>query len=1054
MKKILGGICVASALLTVCATASAELAIEGESYQSAQGGHASVLTDGNFSGGRYAAIQYNAQDGDYNELVYNVLADKEGWYSLIIDGSAGDTQWTSDFSVKINGGAAIKVSESAQLTNSSNTSLSGTMRKIDMGCVWLKEGKNSVSIIVNEKRKADSQICCYIDKLSFNTPIHGIREVNEREAFAIYEKGTDVKYDVVINYPEAKEEAFEFKLTDYWGNSVKSGTATVAPNATKYTLSLGELDCGWYSLSINDKKSGKSYQKQLSVVPSLASRMQVDDSPFAMDFASGFETFLHDDYDNYLRALRLCGPSMVRERLHSATIASEKYENYDKWIDKLSSAGLKILGCTHGGADKTAENIFDHYTAAKHAVEHYEGKIQAWEFGNEPELSFQTDPADRFSVYVKASALGVIDSGVDVLTVSGGMTEPTNILSGGCADFIESYMMNDAMKFTDIYGYHSYGIDHHLNIAAKQTATHTKNKREGAFIYGDGKPLWLTEGGLMFLPKTLNNADAREAQARAVVKLMVESCVEGDSKHFWFIFGPRRESLGDFGLFDYDTGMTLPSYAAYANMTYVLGSGEYKGRVDGLPEGTDGYVFNNSQKDVAVLWSDRASECTLKASEGVTVINLMGTREHIAANADGSCTVAVSQSPCYVIFENGIAPEDFLADENFDIEYERTELTEAERVIIDPIWQGEAGTKISGYGISANGQNEMLLNVYNFNEKEISGRLVIEVNEGFSVSQTELPMTIPGMDRAQTSILISLTEDAVADKQGYLSYRFVTDSGESTPTVSVLRAVCDTVEVEPDMIIPGSNQAEMWDVSNVLQGSQTSAVNMGDGVEFNIKFASGDKWFYPRVDIEDGSIFADKTGICYTYYADEKLAASGSTMYIMVWLSDGRQYFLDSRVPFKEGWHQVQRPWDSFTLMSSPLGALDIRVFDPTLITKFSIGTNASLTDVTYTLKDIGTYISAGEKHNDKFIVSGIADGEVYEKGSVPEATVEIPYNTDYETIRVKTGTTPYDNWKIEDGVIKIDLNKLERGYYSIYVYGRHKEMSHYRRSVVNITIK
>ncbi len=1051
--------CIMAALLIVLMCSfkafAEDIVIEGENYYTATKKWG-VLNDSSRSGGKYLAVQYTENGTAKNEVKYKVQAEKTGWYQLNLTSTALNFQFTSDFVVKVNNDRIIHAREEGK-----EEAINGSQiwSNVDLGCVYLHEGINYLQVSANQKRSADQQICFYLDQISLTEPEYKLVDVIPGKPVNVFEKSDNVSYQVKMSYPEQEDKKLRFRVVDYWGSETAENAFVIGKNKASYNLQLGQLPLGWYKLFVYDENNQLAYEGSFSVVEDASKRQTFYDSPFAMDMAANGEV-AKKDWDAYIRACKLTGVGWVRERWYYMDGYSELNESQKSLFQKYKDAGLKILMCTHGMNQQIADNLFDTYQTTKGRANAAGDTIEAWELSNEPDLAFWGGTADEFAAFYKAGALGFEDSGENITKMYGAFSEETLILSGGCGDFAENMMMNDAMRYSDVYTYHSYAKNMNMNVSNKPRVHDLSLQRQALSYDKNQKPMWLTEGGMGQMRAWTKDGGLYDEQirgmARASVQTMARSASEGVQKHFWFMMHGDYNVNQFFSSFTND-GKPYAVYNAISNMTAQLGEGKYLGKISNAPDYIEGYVFETEGKNAVVLWSDRPYEYLLKTSGAVRAVDFMGNKISISKNADGAYVIPLGIEPVYILTDD-FGAENYYAETPRVVSEEKKELTAADRIVIRQKFTGErkVKTKTFGYCIEPEKEYEFVIQIYNFNDQQMTGTIRAEIGEDYNLSKDSFEVDIPPMDFVEFPVTVSLKEDAFAEKQSYFSFIGTFDGQETSPSVS--RLYCDKKPeiVENEAILENSDKAEAWDTSNIMAGGEATATQVDEKtVEFNVRWNGGDHWFYPWLKT-DCSVLKDKTGFSYWVYADETLAKSGSTMYIMVWLEDGRQYFLDARVNFEEGWNQVKKSFDSFILMSSPFGALDDRPFDPTQIATFSIGTNATLDELKYQLRDIGYYTEeSGASGASVLTISGIENNGSYQQNAVPTASVQLPENFNAESVRVLIGNQEYEHFTVSGQNLAIDLNSLPRGKYQLFVACELSgAISHVRRDSVDFIVK
>ncbi|MEW2811688.1 hypothetical protein AB0929_32100 [Streptomyces massasporeus] len=139
-------------------------------------------------------------------------------------------------------------------------------------------------------------------------------------------------------------------------------------------------------------------------------------------------------------------------------------------------------------------------------------------------------------------------------------------------------------------------------------------------------PLWMTECGAFqkARPGTDLTPEQEIAQARYVVRSMVEGLAAGNDRQFWFAGPPLHDDGIYFGLLDRDF-CPLPAYSAFAALTSLLGAARFTGPAPLLPDGVRGFVFDSGRGElVTVVWAERPVR--LDRCGSGAVYDIMGRR--------------------------------------------------------------------------------------------------------------------------------------------------------------------------------------------------------------------------------------------------------------------------------------------------------------------------------------------------------------------------------------------------------------------------------------------
>ncbi|MFI7408916.1 hypothetical protein ACIBU0_09645 [Streptomyces sp. NPDC049627] len=217
------------------------------------------------------------------------------------------------------------------------------------------------------------------------------------------------------------------------------------------------------------------------------------------------------------------------------------------------------------------------------------------------------------------------------------------------------------------------------------------------------------------------------AQARYLVRSMVEGLACGTARQFWFAGPPLHDEGVYFGLFDRDFA-PLPAYSAFATLASLLGTARFVGRPPRLPDSVRGFVFDNGCGErVTVVWAEHHALVRLPLP-GVAY-DIMGRRRPEGAG------VIASPDPVYVVSRAAPAAVP-------DAGARRPgRLTPAEHIVLSQRFaaRNAAPGKDNGdapppYGYRLGRRTRMTVDLYNFGD---SGRHVTvtagAMGEGWSV---------------------------------------------------------------------------------------------------------------------------------------------------------------------------------------------------------------------------------------------------------------------------------------------------------------------------------
>ena len=1000
-------------MILCCAFAHAQaIRREGETFDSANTEKALRTMDSKASGGAYLDILYRTDtETESSNVTYLISADEAGFYNLWIESTGLDNQWHSNYRVTVNGEQTIDVRKTAVYSTPDYSM--PYAKKIEAGSVYLTQGTNEITFIVDKWRSADHYYCLYLDYFELKPAEVFLRSIVGKSPNNIFEKKTGAVFEADTNAEITANKTVSYHVYNTSDQTVKAGVWMLEKGKKLHQLAINDLNFGWYRIVFTD--GSEEWEQTFSIVHNREERT-LSDSPFGLDFAGQWHIPDRDDKEDYMRAAKLLGITWLRERISWGGIEQQNgvysYTDHDTSVNMPSENGIRLLEVFHDKPGWYQGNLLDAYDYARTLGEHYAGKIDALEIMNEMDIGFGDEPADRYSAFFKAMAIGAADSGSGMLKMYSGWAE-TPVTTDTNSTFSEQCLKNDILDYSDIYTYHSYGQvgarkTNHGNDSGNKTHTLASdwyNRQE--------KPKWVTEGG--FWLRTDNgeqhSLSNQRLQARGLILSLVKSIAAGNREHFWFILFNRYESFNgcQFGLLN-EKETPYMSYSAYSNLTYQLGEGIYKGRMANLPEGAEGYLFDNGMNDTAVLWSENETEYTLKNVDSVVLTDWMGT-ETVLNGKHGSLTVTLNENPVYLRFNGVCAVSNYEPEQTKQTEEAVTPITDAQRIVINPKFRGETDedTKLGGYHIPKSNPQTFSVEVYNFNSYGTDVALTAQIGSGYTVTPKNRSVYVPAMGRVVLTYKVGALADA--NRRAYLTLGG-TLNGEAI-SKSVLKLQTDPVWIEPSGTVTGYNEAWRWQTWYVTSGAEVSATSGENEITFSLQFNGGDRWFYPQFTLSDAdkSAMANAAGISFEMEFPEEISGTINAAFFG---------FLQNPIPIQKGVQKIQIPFTEFK------GTVD---FDS--LTTISLGVNPTTDEpFSYTIRNFGYY---GTNEGETAVrISGISENQIFEDETVT-ALVTLPEHADLSTLRILLNHEPYSRYTADGKQVTVDLSGLERGGYELF---------------------
>ncbi|PZF85605.1 hypothetical protein C1I92_04360 [Jiangella anatolica] len=724
---------------------------------------------------------------------YDVTVPESGLYQLDVASTPpSGVNWASPYDVKINDGAFEPAAGAVQYGQ-----ITTEVWRFHVRTVHLEAGANTITFRVNQARPSGGRYVMYLDSLAL-TPIDlQVASITADHApLNVFEEGATAAFTVALNAAAPEATELSYTVQDYWSATVAQGTVPVPAGAESVAFDAGVLDIGHYSVTAQ-LTGAAPVTTNASVVLPDGERVKPADSPFAMDVAGAWRV-PKEKWGAYARALDLSGVSWIRDRLgwFAVNTAPGAFDftktNTDGWVTALAGTDIKVLGDVSTAPEWTRQpgkqlpNQLDAaYEFARVSGDHFEGRIQAWEVLNEVNAggwTATTETADQYAAVLKAAAIGYQDSGANPLVSVAGM-------AGRLPNpWVDLMLRNDVLDYADIYNYHL----HQLYDADTQPTPLPVGVRPYLDVmapYDPGDTAgWLTEAGLKF-PGTSGRPMTAEEQrglARYQVAWTVTSIAQGTDKHFVFLGAPYDEGTGQWGLFEPTTFTPYAGYTAEAAMTAALGEGRYVGRVPGLPAGVTGHVFGDGADSVLVLWADSAHTLTLDLDQsGGKLTNVVGESHAVTASAAGF-TVDVGPDPVYLRVTGDVPVDTSEAPAPVPVPDEVTFGT-ADRVVLTQHYPAavSANARENGYGLPIDAPTTMSLDVYNFNDAEVTGTITGTPQDGWAVADPVRTVTIPAQGKVTLQFQISATADVVLNKRSPMTFQG-SFGGESTSRSTTL----------------------------------------------------------------------------------------------------------------------------------------------------------------------------------------------------------------------------------------------------------------------------
>ena len=362
-------------------------------------------------------------------------------------------------------------------------------------------------------------------------------------------------------------------------------------------VSIPELPNGYYFVEFtsSDKKVSKS---DFAVVPELSDRKVSYDAPYCMDIALGSRK----DADAWIELTQLMGLKFVRERFHHGSTervpGKYKWQLYGTVPKKLAEKGIGVTTTWHDFAPwaqsdpkkMLAKDMLIPYGLAKKLAEEFKGKVNIWEFWNEPEGFTKNEGVWEYVSMLKAAYLGFKAGDPQITVMNGAFIVPP-----WSNDYARSVMRNDLADYTDIFNFHYYG---NLDSYPRTIRAWKEMLKQGGF---QNPMMYITESGTGAEGRAAikpekgtfwrHSPEQEMIWAEFIPKSQILWQFLGVSRTFFFILRPVNERSGtkEWGIVRRNKSVK-PGYAAFSTLLNELGSAKCLGEVD-LGKDMRGFLY-------------------------------------------------------------------------------------------------------------------------------------------------------------------------------------------------------------------------------------------------------------------------------------------------------------------------------------------------------------------------------------------------------------------------------------------------------------------------------
>ena len=788
LKKFLSvllSICIILSLaVTVTVTAdSYDIFVEAEDYARTNWkstGGSIVQTNKDCSNGKYLNLYSAFGDIEAYYAEYEVDVKNPGTYGLDLGVTVMKKGWSSPVCASVNGGEVLKLEGKQFGTISTDRGINW----YHCGTVNLNEGKNTISIIVNETISSGERAVCFLDCIGLTKKEYVLKEIVSPAPLQTFQQGEKLQFTIKGEGLAPDDMPITYDVLDFEGKYCDGGKTVMKKGATSVDFSLKSKKNGAYQIVANC--NGNTILQQFLVVTNLKDRKKLDDSPFAID-ALMYGMRLDNGHQLAVEladVLELSGITWARDRLYFNNYVKKNGDKYTFEMphtkitgELLAERGIKTLQTVNFAPDNIrpstdygdviATNLFDVYDLYKQLAEAYDGSVACWELLNEPDLGgggSNKDGPDVLASFCKAAALAIMDSKTQNEVFVSAYSPAASVAHK--SEHVQLMFENDIYEYCNMTNSHSHrGADEpyktYYPLGEMIGEYEGKHVIEGPVELSKQKGYrisqWDSESGIAIpVPRTIDSdAEEQMIQARYIVTSCVEELSSGVDKRFFFTGKNYQEGDKAWGMTS--RSATSPSaYAAYGTMsamTHVLGEGVYLGKLKDVPENVLAFAFADGDDTAIIYYStsttgEKYDFAINTGKKSVRYFDLFANEKKLYSQ-NGTYSVTAECNPQYIKFTGKLSDDAFTddyVDEYVPIGDTQKSVDDGKRVILLQQYSmsARANCRLDGYSLPEP-TNSVDVEVFNFNNYAVSGVINGESAKGWTIEPASQPITIAPM---------------------------------------------------------------------------------------------------------------------------------------------------------------------------------------------------------------------------------------------------------------------------------------------------------------------
>ncbi|MHB8522276.1 MAG: hypothetical protein ACYDH9_16170 [Limisphaerales bacterium] len=585
--------------------------------------------------------------------------------------------------------------------------------------------------------------------------------------------------EVIVPLPPGESDFWH--AFDYEGNVVGDGRAGDSRAV------LAGLPIGFYEIHRVGAAQTATNRVSFAVLAPLKTPTPLT-SPVAIDVAMAW-FYPKEKMPAVASLCALAGMNWVRDRLSWPEIEPKRGEfaaatRYDDSARAQRAAGLQVLQVDHispAWANPEAKrfplDLRDAFRFYREVARRWRGQVLAFEPWNEADIPmFGGHTGSEIATLQKAAYLG-LKAGNSSITVC------QNVFALHNRAILADFRENQAWPYFDTFNLHHYvPIDEFPEVYADFRAVSA------------GKPLWVTECSVPV--KWTGDAKLEEpsdsdlrVQAERVAKIYAASLFEGSQEIFYFLLPHYAEGQTQFGVLRPDL-TPRPAYVALAAAGRLLANAQPIGRFRSTNGVVRGFLFRDrrggDRHELLVAWTTGGDARVLLPAEPLALYDYLG-RER----SRGGKSLELTSGPVFAILPSGSGRRMSLAPppRPADVLPGRPS-----PVVLQAVWSSQwTALKSSAYRLSAEKVETIPVNVYNFSDQKVRGKLSVHSPDRWKVTLPERIELAAG-ERQELKMTVETFGAASAQPE---QVRILGNFGRAGRPVLSLRLLSETDDGRP-----------------------------------------------------------------------------------------------------------------------------------------------------------------------------------------------------------------------------------------------------------------